>query len=274
MPHCTYFHSDPNDEKPNYVNEHVFYPTLSWTSNYHFTNPLSLPLCNNPHDNEVCSTQLYLLTTALTPKQFTQIGYRQSLTKFTAPKANDSSIDYYDHYIIRPNEDFFLNNDPFANPQLTEKFFRKTSYTFTLNILNKKYDKVISAALRSIHAYDSYFNKFNHFSLTFHFLTPKERVLHCSHESCFELNKHTHTLTTSSFNTTTLSIHQHDNLNRYQYINSKYTSPFFLNFTYCNKDTNLQGTLRNYDHITQMYIFCPHTKLLNVDKSPPLIVPH
>ena len=34
---------------------------------------------------------------------------------------------------------------------------------------------------------------------------------------------------------------------RYQYINSKYTSPFFLNFTYCMKDTNLQGILRIYE---------------------------
>ena len=133
-----------------------------------------MPLNNTPYDNEVCSTQRYLLTTALTPKQFTQIGYRQSLTKFTAPKANDYSIDYYDHNITRPNEDLFLNNDPLASPQLTENFFKKTPYTFTLNILNKKYDNVISAALRNIHAYDSYFNKFNHFSLTFHFLTPKE----------------------------------------------------------------------------------------------------
>ena len=61
---------------------------------------------------------------------------------------------------------------------------------------------------------------------------------------------------------------------RYQYINSKYTSPFFLNFTYCSKDTNFQGTLRNYDPITQMYILCPLTKLLNVDESLPLIIPH
>ena len=61
---------------------------------------------------------------------------------------------------------------------------------------------------------------------------------------------------------------------RFQYINSKYTSPFFRNFTYCIKDTNLQGTLRNYDPITQMYIFCPLNKLLNVDESRPLIVPH
>ena len=61
---------------------------------------------------------------------------------------------------------------------------------------------------------------------------------------------------------------------RFQYINSKYTSPFFLNFAYCIKDTNLQGTLRNYDPITQMYVFCPLNKLLNVDESRPMIIPH
>ena len=116
FPQYAYFYSDPNDEKPNYVYEPILYPTLSWTSNYHFTNPLSLPLCNTPYDNEVCSTRLYLLTTALTPKQFTQIGYRQSLIKFTAPKANDYSIDYYDHIIIRLNEDIFLNKNPLAKP--------------------------------------------------------------------------------------------------------------------------------------------------------------
>ena len=90
------------------------------------TNPLSLPLHNTPHDNEQCSTQLYLLTTGLTPKQFTQIGYEQSLIKFTASKTNEYSIDHYDHNIIRPNEDIFLNDDQIANPQLTEKFFIKT----------------------------------------------------------------------------------------------------------------------------------------------------
>ena len=136
FPQYTYFHSFPNDEKPNYVNEHVLYPTPSYTSFYHFTNPLSLPLYNTPHDNEVCVTQLYLLTTALTPEQFTHIGYKQSLIKFTAPEPNKYSIEYYNHNIIRPNEDIFLNNDPFANPQLAEKFFVKTLYIFTLNTLN------------------------------------------------------------------------------------------------------------------------------------------
>ena len=35
LPQYTYFHSDLKDEKPNYVSEHVLYPTLSWTSHYH-----------------------------------------------------------------------------------------------------------------------------------------------------------------------------------------------------------------------------------------------
>ena len=122
-PQYTYFHSDPNDEPPNYVNEYVQYPTLSWTSFYHFANPLSLPLYNTPYDNEQCSTQLFHLTAALTPKHFTQIGYRQSQIRFTAPKANQYSIDQYDHHFFRENEDICLNNDRNANPQLTENFF-------------------------------------------------------------------------------------------------------------------------------------------------------
>ena len=74
--------------------------------------------------------------------------------------------------------------------------------------------------------------------------------------SCYELNKHTRTLTTSLSNTNTLVRQPH---HRYQYINSKYTSPFSLIFTY---------------PIIQMYIFCPLTKLFNIDESRPLIVPH
>ena len=61
---------------------------------------------------------------------------------------------------------------------------------------------------------------------------------------------------------------------RFQFINSKYTSPFFLNFTYCIKNTNFQGIFRNYDQITQMYIFCPLTKIFNGEESRPLIIPH
>ena len=72
-----------------------------------------------------------------------------------------------------------------------------------------------------------------------------------------------------SHNTPSRQIHH-----RFQYNNSKYTSPFFLNFTYCIKDTNLQGILRNYGTIKQMSIVCLLTKTFNVNESRPLIVPH
>ena len=58
---------------------------------------------------------------------------------------------------------------------------------------------------------------------------------------------------------------------RFTFINSKYASPYFLNFNYCIKNTNLHGILRNYDPIRQMYIFCP---LTNADDSRPPINPH
>ena len=128
-------------DQPNYVNEHVPYPPLSWTSLYHFTNPLSLPLYNTPGDNELCQTQLYHLATTLTAKQFTNIGYNQSLTTFTAPKANRFSI-------TRANGDNFLGDDRNANPQITEKFLIYTLYVFTLNSLNKQNDYIISVGLR------------------------------------------------------------------------------------------------------------------------------
>ena len=43
------------------------------------------------------------------------------------------------------------------------------------------YDHIIYTTLRDTKAYDSFFSKFNHFSLTFNFLTPKERDLLCSY---------------------------------------------------------------------------------------------
>ena len=153
----------------------------------------------------------------------------QALTRITAPKANEFSIDRYDHHIIRANEDIFLDDDKLANPQLTEKFFIETSNVFTLNSLDKKYDHVISAALRNIQAYDFYFNKFNIFSLTFHFLTPKKRDLHCSHDVMLR-TKQTHVYTYYKFiqhhyTLNTLSRQPH---HRYQYINSKYPHLSFL----------------------------------------------
>ena len=42
---------------------------------------------------------LYRLTATLTPRQFTYVGYRKLLKTFTAPRANEFTIEYYDHYI-------------------------------------------------------------------------------------------------------------------------------------------------------------------------------
>ena len=177
--------------------------------------------------------------------------------------------------IIRPNQDQFLDDDQFANPQLTEKVFIKTSYLFRLSILDKKHDHIFSEALSDIQAYESFYEKFQTFSLTFPFVTPKERDLHCSHELMLR-TKQTHTYTyyrfvQSHFHLHTPSRQPH---HRFEFINSNYTTPFFLNFIYCITKTNLQGILRTSVPITQMYIFCPLTKTFNEEESRPLIVPH
>ena len=52
------------------------------------------------------------------------------------------------------------------------------------------------------------------------------------------------------------------------------SSPFFLNFTYCIKDTILHGILRNYDPVTQMYLLCPITKTFNAEESRLFLIPH
>ena len=129
----------PHDtnETRNFVDEYVLMPTLSWTSYYHFTNPLCLPLSNTHIDIERNTDMLYRLTTPLTARQFTYVGYKKSLKTHTAPRANEYTLEYYDHNIIRANQDQFLDDDRFANPQITEKFFIKTPYIFTLNIFDR-----------------------------------------------------------------------------------------------------------------------------------------
>ena len=122
FPHYTCHHSNPNNDHPNYVNENALFPTLSLTSYYHFSNPLSLPLYNNPDNNELCQTRLCHLTTAFHEKKFTTIGLNQTLYRITALKANRFSNNHYDHAIARPKEDIFSNDDTNANPQLTELF--------------------------------------------------------------------------------------------------------------------------------------------------------
>ena len=47
---------------------------------------------------------LYRLTTPLSHRQFIYIGYKKSLKTYTAPRANEYTLDYYDHNIIRTNQ--------------------------------------------------------------------------------------------------------------------------------------------------------------------------
>ena len=267
----------PHDanETRNFVDEYVLMPTLSWTSYYHFTNPLCLPLSSTSIDIERNKDMLYQLTTPLTARQFTYVGYKKSLKIHTAPRANEYTLEYYDHNIIRAKQDQFLDDDRFANPQITEKFFIKTPYIFTLNIFDRKFDHIISEALTDTQAYESFKERFQIFSLTFHFLAPHERDLHCSHDIMLR-TKQTHTYSYYRFIQNHFDLHTPSRQphHRFQFINSKYTSPYFLNFTYCIKDTNLHGILRNYDPITQMYIFCPITKTFNAEESRPFLIPH
>ena len=239
-------------------------PTLHWNADYNYTNHLSLPLHNTTSDIERNKNELYRLITSLTPRQFAYLGYKKLLKTFTAHRINDYSIDYYDHNLIRPNQDQFLDDDRFANPQLTEKFFIKTSYGFTLNIFDKKHDHNISEALSDIQAYETLYDKFQLFSLIFQFLSPKESDLHCSQDIILRTKQtHTHTylrFIQNHFDLHTPSRQPHD---RFHFINSNFTSSFFLNFSYCIKNTNLQGILRNYDPVTQMYIVCPLTNTFN-----------
>ena len=141
--------------------------------------------------------------------------------------------------------------------------------------MNKKYDHIISTALRNTKAYDSYFSIFNHFSLTFNFLTPKERDLNCSHQIMLR-TKQTHTYTFYKLiqQLYTINTPSRNSQHRFYFIYSKYTSQFFLKLSYCIEDTKKQGILINYDPIRQIYIFCPLTRTFNVDESRPLTVPH
>ena len=245
-------------------------PTLHWTSYYHYTNPLYLPLYNNITDNEQCKDMLYRLTTALTLRQFTYIGFKKQLKEFTAPRANDFTIEYYDHNIIRPNQDQFLDADRFANPQLTENFFISTPYLFTLNIFDKKQDHIISEALIDTQAYQSFQDKFNLFTLTFHFLTPQERDLHCSHDIMLR-TKQTHTYTYYRFIQNHFHLHTPSRQphHRVQFINSKYTSPFFLNFTYCIKNTNFTASSVITTPSTKCIYFAPSSTLFRTKNPDP-----
>ena len=153
FPQYTISHSDPHTEQPHYVDEHVLIPTLHWKSFYHFSNPLCIPLINTHQEVEKKMTSLYYSTNH---SIIYALRIQKVFENFPAPRANEYSIKHYDHNIIRPNQDQFLDDDKFANPQLNENFFIRTPYIFTLNSIDKKHDHIISEALIDIQAYESF----------------------------------------------------------------------------------------------------------------------
>ena len=60
---------------------------------------------------------------------------------------------------------------PNTKPQLANKFFIQSEYVFHIDSTNKKLDNIKATALKNTKAYESYFNKLNHFALTFHHFT-------------------------------------------------------------------------------------------------------
>ena len=67
-----------------------------------------------------------------------------------------------------------------------------------LSSIDKKNDHIISEAFCDTQAYESFYEKFETFSLTLQFPTPKERDLHCSHDIILR-TKQTHTYTYYKF---------------------------------------------------------------------------
>ena len=55
FPQNTYYQTTNNYHR-TYIDAYSLIPTLSWTSYYYFTNPLALPLYNNPYDIKICQS--------------------------------------------------------------------------------------------------------------------------------------------------------------------------------------------------------------------------
>ena len=130
FPEYTLNQSNPNPKPHHFIDEHVLIPTFHWTAYYNFTNPLTLPLFNTTKDIERNMNELFRLTTSLSSRQFAYIGFKKLLKTFIASRANEHSIENYDYNIIRSNQDHFLNDDQFANPQLTDKIFHQNHLLF------------------------------------------------------------------------------------------------------------------------------------------------
>ena len=98
--------------------------------------------------------------------------------------------------------------------------------------MNKKMVKILPPHS----AFESDSEKSNHFKLFFHFLTPKERDLHCSHEITLG-TKITHTYAYYNFiqRDYTANATSQKSQRKFLFTSSKFSTPYFLIFIYCIK---------------------------------------
>ena len=257
----TYYNSANENPYTPYIDEYTLLPTLTWISFHNFCKPLKVPMKNNPADIALRDTIIHHLTIALHVDQFTTIGLNQTLNRFIAPTANWFSIKCYDHAVTRSMEDYPYDDDPKIKLKLTEIFSYYQNLYSTLIAL-KKFDNIIDDS----HIYPSakIFHKISHFALAFNFLTPKERDIYCSQEIMLKTkltNKYTYyEFMQKDFIHSSLSRNPHL---PFIIINSKYTSPYFLSFSFCIKSNNLHGILRIYDPIRPHFMILFHRTNFN-----------
>ena len=77
FPQYTLNTSTTTNDTRNFVDEHVLMPALHWTAYYNYTNPLYLPLTSTNENIEKNENMLFRVTTSLTPRQFTYVGYKK-----------------------------------------------------------------------------------------------------------------------------------------------------------------------------------------------------
>ena len=77
----TYYPTNKDNQQNLHVYKNILFPTLSWTTYYHFTYPLGLSSKNTPEYHELYHSLLHKLTTAHHENQFTTIGLNQILNR-------------------------------------------------------------------------------------------------------------------------------------------------------------------------------------------------
>ena len=143
---------------------------------------------------------------------------------------------------------------------LTERFLYDYDYEFKVPTVCT-FDLLVAKASQDLSAYSVFEHQI--FQLSFNFLRPTPKDVQNNNYRVHE-TKLIHNLIHYTF----LRDKDHNTTRSYIHINDQLTSQYFLNYGYRLKWEYTLGTLRNFDHIKNYYIFQPK-------KAPerPLMVP-